>query len=111
MKKQLLGAALCAATIVGFGGSAFAGEYTGNGTVKIPKGRSECAYSGLDQPDLNGPPEGEDHYGMPGDDGLWGLTPAKGRVQNAGQIIATFGPGAANPARDGCNPNNPGEEH
>ncbi len=98
-----MGVAVCMATVVGFGGSVFAGEYTGSGKVKIPNGRSECSYSGLDQPDTGDNPE--DHYGGPGDDGLWGMTPAKGRVQNAGQLNALFGPGAANPARDGCNPN------
>ena len=110
MRKPLIGIAVCAATIVGFGGSAFAGEWGGNGELIVVNGRSVCAYSGLDQPDLDGPPEGEDHYGHEGDDGLWGLTPARGRVQSPGQIIATFGPGAANPAQEGCNPNNPGEE-
>lgn len=87
---------------VGFGGSAFAGEWGGNGELITVHGRSVCAYSGLDESD-----ETEFHTIPPSDDGLWGQTPAKGRVQSPGQIIALFGPGSANPAREGCNPNNP----
>ena len=38
MVKKLVGAALCAAVVLGMGGSAFAGEVTGNGTKGGPNG-------------------------------------------------------------------------
>lgn len=52
MKRSIVGAAICAATIVGFSGSAFAGEITGNGKTTPIKdrgvARSACAFSGLE---------------------------------------------------------------
>jgi hypothetical protein len=46
----MVGAAICAATLLGLGGTAFAGEYTGNGGTAPggEKGKSECSFSGLD---------------------------------------------------------------
>lgn len=102
MRKPLVGIAVCAATIVGFGGSAFAGEWGGNGELIVVNGKSVCAFSGLDESD-----ETEIHTDPPSDDGMWGSTPAKGRVQSPGQINALSRTAAAIPARDGCNPNNP----
>ena len=63
MVKKLVGAALCAAVVLGMGGSAFAGEVTGNGTKGGPNGdgtpgatinghASFCAFSGQ-QDDLS----------------------------------------------------------
>ena len=50
IKRPLIGAAICAATVLGLGTTAFAGEYTGNGGTAPggEKGKSECSYSGLD---------------------------------------------------------------
>jgi hypothetical protein len=49
-RRSVVGAAICAATVLGVGGSAFAGEYTGNGGVAPGgvKGKSACSFSGLD---------------------------------------------------------------
>ena len=92
--RHLAGVANCVGTIVGFGGSAFAGEYTGNDTDTPIQTRhvanSACAFSGLDQPDDGDNPE--DHGDEPGDDENWAMTPAKGRVQSPGQIVAAMGP-------------------
>jgi hypothetical protein len=78
MKMRLLGAAVCAATIIGTGGAAFAGEINGKGEqTPIGKGtarNSLCAFSGLQDgegPDdpLSGPghvqtPHGEPDYDL-----------------------------------------------
>ena len=50
MRKYAVGAALCAATVLGIGGSAFAGEINGQGgDTPITEGgpNSICAFSGL----------------------------------------------------------------
>ena len=57
MAKKLVGAALCAAVVLGMGGSAFAGEITGSGkggpggggqpAATLNGHASECAFSGL----------------------------------------------------------------
>jgi hypothetical protein len=74
--KTAAGVALCAATVIGFGGSAFAGEVTGSGKGGpdgdgvpggIGKAHSECVFSGL-----------EDF------DGLLPVSP--GTVQNWGHV-------------------------
>jgi hypothetical protein len=86
--RSVVGAVICAATIIGAGGSAFAGEYTGNGGTAPggTKGKSECSYSGLDAPagvegtiPFDDDPYGVDFHG----------------VQSYGQFIAyqkTVGP-------------------
>ena len=98
-RRTLIGATLCAATIVTFGATASAGEWApGNGETPIKTrfvAGSICAFSGSEESD-----DTEDHEGGEPDDGLWGMTPAKGRAQSPGQIIATFGPGAATPGTD-----------
>ena len=52
MKKRfLVGVAICATTTIGIGGSAFAGEVTGNGRetpIKSGVAKSACAFSGLE---------------------------------------------------------------
>lgn len=51
MKRSIVGAAICAAALVSFSGSAFAGEITGNGTttpIKEHRAASECSFSGLE---------------------------------------------------------------
>jgi hypothetical protein len=110
--KKSVGAAVCLAAIVGFGSPAFAGEYSGSGKI-VERGnsRSVCSFSGLDQPDTGDNPE--DHHGEDPDDGNWATTPAKGRVQSPGQIVAALGPdnpfGPAGTPGQACRGNAPGE--
>lgn len=62
IQRRHLGAALCAAAIVGLSSPAIAGEVTGNGdpTGMRDHARSECGFSGLeDHPDApTSPPPG-----------------------------------------------------
>jgi hypothetical protein len=93
-KKRALGAAaaVCVAVVMGSGSSAFAGEITGNGkqTPARDNARSLCAFSGLEDNDLESP-----------------VVP--GVTQNWGQIIRVAGPlGGANSVQtpfgeEGCN--------
>lgn len=83
--------ALCAVSLVGLtSGTAFAGEVTGNGKSLEPlKGRSICAYSGLNDNPAGSPTDG------PG-----------GRTQSFGQDVrgGFIDPRQFNPG-DACNPN------
>lgn len=67
---------------------ALAGEITGNGKLLEIHGRSECAFSGLDEPD---PVDGD------ADDALFG------RTQSWGQIPAAIRAGFPHPGV-ACNP-------
>ena len=83
---RALGVAACAAAIVGMGATAAsAGEITGHGTPKAPKGASECSYSGLN-------------------DGWFDGTEPGVRVQSFGQIVRFAGPLGGVPGM-ACNPN------
>jgi hypothetical protein len=104
-RRTLIGVLLCAGTILTFGATASAGEWApGHGETPIKTGHvagSICAFSGSDESDLTEDHIDEDEDGVPDyDDGLWGSTPAKGRAQSPGQVVATFGPGAATPGTD-----------
>ncbi len=85
-------AAACVAVMLGTGGPALAGEWAPGQDKLTPVktdgvASSECAFSGRDQPDIAdgvGEPDGPDGP----DDGLWAGTPAKGKVQSPGQLIA-----------------------
>ena len=61
MRKTLVAAALCSASVVGVSaGSALAGEITGNGKptpVNDYRAGSICAFSGLDDNDFEAPVE------------------------------------------------------
>ena len=47
LRKSMFAAAFCAVAIVGVSATAaFAGEITGNGTLKAVNGNSPCAFSG-----------------------------------------------------------------
>ena len=84
MRKKLLAAALCAATVAGLSaGSAFGGEITGTGkpTPIREHAQSECAFSGLN------------------DDNL----PTDAIAQSFGQIVAVAGPQGGVPGT-ACNP-------
>lgn len=51
MKRPIVGAAIAAATIIGLGGTAFAGEVNGNGDptpVQSYRAASICSFSGLE---------------------------------------------------------------
>jgi hypothetical protein len=102
--KQLAGAVLCVASVIGMGSSAFAGEVTGsnkggpNGdgvTGAVGNGNSPCLYSGL-----------EDHEGEGADPGTgtqnWGHT--KPFLLSIGQDVkGANGPIATPFGEDGCN--------
>jgi len=101
-RNILLGAALGTLLVVGSAGGAFAGEIGGNGAV-TPAGenaRSYCAFSGLQDFDLQAPVQ-------PGAVQNWGQVPKEVRdawsVNGAAIVNNPFGP-------DGCNahvvPNN-----
>ena len=101
--RHITGMAVSTVAVIGFGGTAFAGEWGGNGELITVNGKSVCAYSGRDQSDAA--PNGEIHLDGRPDDWLWGLTPAKGRVQSPGQIVALFGSGAAGAPGEACRGN------
>ena len=101
--RRLAAIAVCTAAVVGVGaGSALAGEITGNGkplwiNTTDPNarhdlhGKSECAFSGLDDPDVD-PVTGEDDFGR---------TQSWGQVGREGRAFLTsigMNPGIA------CNP-------
>ncbi len=62
------------------GQAAFAGEWSpgkGEHNGAPDHANSDCVFNGQDDPDVE-------------DDALWALTPAKGRVQSGGQMIAAI---------------------
>jgi hypothetical protein len=82
-------------------GAAFAGEWNpghfddpGGNVPAKGNANSECLFNGLDEPDESAfeAGDGEEWFGpgLGGDDGLWGLTPAGGKVQSGGQMIAAL---------------------
>ena len=88
MGKKLLVAAVCAATFGALNASAFAGEITGNGKstpIRSGVAASECAFSGLDDPD----PDPFTH------------------TQSFGQLVSMFGPMGGVPGV-ACNPTRSG---
>ena len=94
--KSSFAAVLCAVAIAGIGaGSAFAGEITGSGkwiagSESAPlNGKSECAYSGLNDNYVLGNP-------LPDADGFT-------RTQSWGQVIRNAGPLGGVPGT-ACNP-------
>ena len=107
MRRALLIALLAALMVVAMVASAaFAGEWN-PGHFNKPGGdlpakyhaNSECLFNGLDEPDETslGAGDGEplhlvevapDVFEPVGDDGDWGNTPARGKVQSVGQLVA-----------------------
>jgi hypothetical protein len=92
--RRMLAIMACAIGVVGLGaGSAFAGEITGNGKYIAGSpdaplhGQSECAFSGLDDPDVD-PETGEDDFG---------------RTQSWGQIVRNV-KGLGGVPGTACNP-------
>lgn len=89
------------------GGSVFAGEITGNGTLKEVQGRSSCAYSGQEDlqffyDDANSMPKATPAKGAPAHAQSWGQIDKATR-----EVLTTMGlnPGIA------CNPNKSTSEH
>lgn len=77
LRSAVVTGALCAIGVVGIGtGTATAGEITGNGTYKVVRANSICAYSGQND-GFHDPTHAE----SPED--------ARQRVQSYGQIIRT----------------------
>ena len=101
--KQVAGAVLCLASIIGVGSSAFAGEVTGGGkggpngdgvTGAVENGNSPCRFSGL---------EDNDGAGVdPGTTQNWGHT--KPFLLSIGQDVhGANGPIQTPFGEDGCN--------
>ncbi|WP_153504619.1 hypothetical protein [Cumulibacter manganitolerans] len=90
------GPRLAAGLVIGLGGTAWAGEYTGNnyGSTQGPAhAKSECVYSGLDAPDSieNNPPgfnddwltiHGTQSYGQFVSQGYKSIVPSPGDACN-----------------------------
>src|SRR5262245_20690807 len=97
-RKSLLAAALCTAALVGAGASAaFAGEVTGNGTLKQVNGNTPCAFSGQEDlqfytDDTDATPRSDPTKGDPAHSQNWGhtkqaagLTGGANNVEGAGE--------------------------
>ena len=126
MKKIMVAVAIAAVTLVAFAQSASAGEYSrGNGgSAATGKGASACLFNGADQPDESAPGAGDgeptwfdengngevDEGEVFGDDADWGATPAGGKVQSYGQIVASGGKAFAPSPGFACNPTSGFEE-
>lgn len=116
MRRLALVGALAMALILTTAATAFAGEWnqgrwngTGGDLPAKYHANSECLFNGRDEPDESylGAGDGEPWVVLPDgstfhDDPLWGQTPARGRVQSGGQMIAA---GAGEPGAPGtaCN--------
>ena len=100
-RKMLVGAAICAASVMGVSGSVFAGEVTGAGGTSGPNGdgttgmrghaNSECGFSGLE--------DGADNTGQPGVTQRWGQVPKAERdfLRSIGVSPAELCNGQRNP--------------
>lgn len=96
MIKPIAFAVLLSAAVIGPAPVASAGEWNpGRGYIHgedhsgAHPAASVCAYSGLDDPDTD-------------DNGLWGASPAQGRVQSPGQVVAFLGSAAAGIPGEAC---------
>ena len=126
MKKFLAALAITVLSLMAFAPGASAGEYSrGNGgTAATGKGASLCLFNGADQPDESEPGLGDgeptwfdenengivDEGELFGDDADWATTPAGGRVQSYGQIVASGGKGFVPSPGLACNPTTGFEE-
>jgi hypothetical protein len=85
MRRKLLASAVCAAALAALSAApAFAGEITGTGEstpIRSGVAASECAFSGLDDPDAD----------------------VFTHTQSWGQLVSMFGPMGGVPGR-ACNP-------
>ena len=72
-KKWMFAAAFCAVAIVGVSATAaFAGEITGNGTLKPVNGNSPCAFSGQEDLQFTPAAPGRSAKGDPAHSQNWG---------------------------------------
>ena len=126
MKKLLGAVAITVVSLMAFAQGASAGEYSrGNGgSAATGKGASLCLFSGADQPDESAPGAGDgepiwfdengngvvDEGEVHGDDADWAATPARGRAQSYGQIVASGGKAFAPSPGVACNPTRGFEE-
>ena len=126
MKKFIAVLAIAMLSLAALAQGASAGEYSrGNGgSAATGKGASACLFNGADQPDESEPGLGDgeptwydengngvvDEGEVSGDDADWGATPAGGRVQSYGQIVAIGGKGFAPSPGLACNPTRGFEE-
>jgi hypothetical protein len=91
-RRALAAAAVCAAVVLGSGGAAVAGEITGSGepTPAGDKAKSLCAFSGLEDFDLEAPVD-------PGVTQSWGqIIRVAGPLGGANSVLTPFG-------EEGCN--------
>ena len=118
MKKLLVVLSIVVVSLMALGPVAVAGEYSpgNNGTAAKGKGASLCLFSGAEQPDESGPGvgDGEEAYTEEGvyvgDDADWAATPARGKAQSYGQIVAAGGKAFAPSPGVACNPTRGFEE-
>lgn len=126
MKKYIAAFAIAMLSVVALAQGASAGEYSrGNGgSAATGKGASICLFNGADQPDESAPGAGDgepiwydengngevDEGEVSGDDADWATTPAGGRVQSYGQIVAAGGKDFVPSPGIACNPNSGFEE-
>jgi hypothetical protein len=104
MKKTLIAALICSASVVGVSaGSAFAGEYNGRGETGVPgaeNGKSDCSYSGKDIPDnVENNPQGRD------DDSVTAV--GNTRVQSYGMYVRAGKKGDVPSPGVACSPGRP----
>ena len=113
MKRFGVAVSLALMSLLVVSQAAFAGEWnpaTGDVAAKV-HGGSLCLFNGRDQPDETAPGAGDGESTVPfADDGLWGSTPAGGKVQSYGQIVASGGKDFVPSPGVACNPTSGFEE-
>jgi hypothetical protein len=125
VKRTLSAVSIAVTSLLLVSQTALAGEWNHKGDVAAKtRGGSLCLFNGLDQPDESAPGAGDgepiwfdangngqvDDGEVGGDDGLWGSTPARGKVQSYGQIVASGGKAFAPSPGLACNPTSGFEE-
>ena len=125
VKRPLLAVSIALMALMMFSQAALAGEWNHKGDVAAKThGGSACLFNGLDQPDESAPGAGDgepiwydengngdvDDDEIFADDGQWGSTPAGGKVQSYGQIVAIGGKAFAPSPGLACNPTTGFEE-
>lgn len=111
MKRSGVAVSIALMSLLLFSQGAFAGEWNQKGDVAAKvHGHSACLFNGLDQPDETQPGDGGEPTVPFGDDAFWGATPAGGKVQSYGQIVASGGKGDFPSPGVACNPTSGLEE-
>lgn len=125
-RRPLFAASLALVSLLLSSQAVLAGEWSpGKGdTAAKTRAHSACLFNGRDQPDESAPGAGDgepiwfdvngnqqvDPEEIFGDDADWGATPARGKVQSYGQIVASGGKAFAPSPGVACNPNSGFEE-